>query len=153
MLLMPYWMGTCTIGYIIQCWDGLSKYMCKRLFHFLLGIQFFNFLKQGVKLKAWVSRHIQDSFWLQVPDLSSRGGFKDTKVSQKCSYFCINYWPKMPVTLSYIWYNNGITGILEGVWPVNNPKKVWLRDFRCPKKSGITKFLKYLHYSIYKPSQ
>ena len=32
------------------------------------------------------------------------------------------------------------TGILEDVWPVNNQKKMWLCDFRCLRKSGITRF-------------
>ena len=44
-------------------------------------------------------------------------------------------------------------GILEGVWPINNPNKFLLCDFRCQSKSRITGFFKHLHYSVYKPSQ
>ena len=44
-------------------------------------------------------------------------------------------------------------GILENVGPFNNQKKLWLCDFRCQSKSGITGLFTHLHYSIYNPSQ
>ena len=43
--------------------------------------------------------------------------------------------------------------ILEGVWTINNQKKCLLCKFRYLRKSGTTKLIKYLNYSIYKPSQ
>ena len=44
-------------------------------------------------------------------------------------------------------------GILEGVWPINNRKKIRFRDFGCLRKRGIAGLFKDLHYGIYKPSQ
>ena len=72
--------NTSATGYIIQWWttltshwDGLSQYMYEKLFHFILGIQFFNLLKQGTKLKAQVSRCIQNFLWLWDPCLVEQG--------------------------------------------------------------------------------
>ena len=32
------------------------------------------------------------------------------------------------------WYNNDFGGILEGVWFIYNPKKIWLCNFRRQNK-------------------
>ena len=65
--------------------------MCEKLLHFILGIRCFNFLKQSTKLKAWVSRCIQNSLelWEPYPELLSRGGFEETKVSENANKFVL----------------------------------------------------------------
>ena len=75
--------------YIIQWWttltshwDGLSQYMYGNLFHFILGIQFFNLLKQGTRLKAQV--HI---IWVN-PSLARRAQL----VIFTVSYFYCYHW-------------------------------------------------------------
>ena len=85
----PFLLTTIT-GYIIQWWatlksrwDGLSQYMCKKLFYFMKMIQCFNFLKQGTKLKSWVSRCIQNSFWLREPYLVVQGWLWGNKSQSK----------------------------------------------------------------------
>ena len=48
-----------------RCFQTYTQYMCKMLFHFILGIQCSNFLKRGTKLKAWAC--IQSSLRLLEP--------------------------------------------------------------------------------------
>ena len=151
-----------TTGYIIQWWvtqtlhwDGLSQYMCEKLFHFIWMIQCFNFLKKVTKLKAWVCRCIQDSFQLWEPYHVVQGWLWGNESQSKmlinlCLFQTITASNSVMHIATIIIFGE----ILEGVGPIYNWKKFWLCGFRCQSKSGITGFSTHLHYSIlYKTSQ
>ena len=81
----------------------------REVFHYILGIYWFNFFEQGTQLQVSVSGCNQDSFWLSEPCPVKQRGLKEAKIRLKCSEICINCLPtKLSVTRSYVFVQQRI---------------------------------------------